>query len=50
MPRRLVVGAPSTGRRLALVIGNRAYAKKPLANPVNDATDFSQALRAPDFR
>ena len=27
-------------KRIALVIGNAAYAEKPLVNPVNDATDM----------
>jgi uncharacterized caspase-like protein len=31
-------------RRLALVIGNGAYASAPLRNSVNDANDFSAAL------
>jgi uncharacterized caspase-like protein len=36
--------APS-GRRVALVMGNSAYATAPLKNPVNDASDIAQTLR-----
>ena len=35
--------------RTALVIGNGGYADSPLRNPVNDATDMAQALRALGF-
>jgi uncharacterized protein len=38
-----------TGRRLALVIGNKDYPWKPLANPVNDATDVAAALSRDGF-
>ena len=31
--------------RIALVMGNGAYAEGPLANPVNDARDMAGALR-----
>jgi len=34
----------ATEQRLALVIGNSAYASSPLANPVNDATDIAASL------
>lgn len=38
------------GRRVALVIGNNAYAgTKPLANPVNDATAIAEKLKLLDF-
>jgi hypothetical protein len=40
--------APS--RRLALVIGNKDYAWKPLTNPVNDATDVAAALDQAGFK
>jgi len=41
---------PAGGRRVALVMGNSAYLHvPPLANPVNDATDVSAALRAIGF-
>jgi uncharacterized caspase-like protein len=40
---------PANGKRVALVIGNSAYASAPLANPVNDARDMAQALRGFDF-
>ena len=33
------------GPRSALVIGNSAYANKPLRNPVNDATDMASLLK-----
>jgi len=33
----------------ALVIGNSRYAKKPLVNPVNDATDIAAAFRGLGF-
>ena len=36
-------------RRLALVIGNGAYADAPLANPLNDAADMAKALEASGF-
>lgn len=42
--------AATTGKRLALVIGNKDYAWKPLANPVNDATDVAAALERDGFK
>jgi len=36
--------------RVALVIGNSSYAVGPLRNPVNDAEDMAQMLRALGFR
>ncbi len=36
-------------RRVALVIGNSAYAGAPLKNPVNDARDMAAALRKLGF-
>lgn len=36
-------------QRLALVIGNAAYAQAPLRNPVNDARDVAAMLRTLDF-
>jgi hypothetical protein len=39
----------NTGARLALVIGNASYARKPLANPVNDAEAVARALRSSGF-
>jgi uncharacterized caspase-like protein len=42
--------AAATERRLALVVGNGAYAHSaPLANPVNDANDMTAALREAGF-
>jgi formylglycine-generating enzyme required for sulfatase activity len=50
-PQRTVspVIAPVSGRRVALLIGNKDYARRPLSNPVNDATDLAGALRALGF-
>jgi TPR repeat protein len=36
-------------RRVALVIGNAAYADKPLRNSINDATDLAAALKRVGF-
>ena len=36
--------------RVALVIGNGAYQRAPLANPVNDARDMKAALEAVGFQ
>jgi uncharacterized caspase-like protein len=46
-----VLQAPSSERRVALVIGNGAYGPEigALANPSNDAADFAEALRAAGF-
>ncbi|MBL8361582.1 MAG: caspase family protein [Rubrivivax sp.] len=41
--------AAQTARRVALVIGNNAYAAAPLRNPVNDAREMAQALRGAGF-
>jgi hypothetical protein len=41
--------AISPGRRVALVIGNSAYAGAPLANPSNDARDMAAALGRAGF-
>jgi formylglycine-generating enzyme required for sulfatase activity len=41
--------APALGKRVALVIGNSAYATSPLANPVNDATDMAAKLKSLGF-
>lgn len=42
-------GVAPVERRVALVIGNSAYQKSPLKNPVNDAVDVSAKLRALGF-
>jgi uncharacterized caspase-like protein len=43
-------GAALAGDRLALVIGNGAYANAPrLANPANDAADIANSLRSIGF-
>jgi len=36
-------------KKIALVIGNQAYPKSPLRNPINDAAAIAQALRALQF-
>jgi len=46
----VATSVPPQGRRLALVIGNKDYAWKPLANPVNDATDVAAALERDGFK
>jgi tetratricopeptide (TPR) repeat protein len=38
------------GKRVALIIGNDAYAISPLKNAVNDARAIDEALRASNFR
>jgi uncharacterized caspase-like protein len=48
----LILTAPAlaAGKRVALVVGNSAYEEAgPLANPVNDARDMADALRAIGF-
>ncbi len=42
--------SPSTGKRVALVIGNSAYAEGPLRNPVNDARLMERTLRELGFQ
>jgi Caspase domain len=45
-----ICSAAVAGDRLALVIGNGAYANAPrLANPANDAADIAQSLRSIGF-
>ena len=41
--------ADAAEKRVALVIGNGAYASAPLKNPANDARDMGAALRALGF-
>lgn len=43
------VAATNSNQRLALVIGNAAYADAPLSNPVNDARAFAQSLKDSGF-
>src|SRR5437773_285918 len=43
------VKAAGDERRVALVIGNAAYADSPLKNPANDATDMAAALKQIGF-
>ena len=45
-----VVQAQEGGKRVALIIGNDAYAISPLKNAVNDARAMDAALRASNFR
>jgi uncharacterized caspase-like protein len=42
--------APFDGPRVALVIGNSAYPRDPLANPLNDARAMSASLRQLGFK
>ncbi|WIM05378.1 MAG: caspase family protein [Candidatus Nitricoxidivorans perseverans] len=42
-------GAAEAEPRVALVIGNAAYASSPLANPVNDARAMAKSLRDTGF-
>lgn len=52
----LLIGAaqaasgPGNDRRLALIIGNAAYDKNPLENPVNDARAMAEALGKLGFK
>ena len=39
-------GAPQQEKRIALVVGNGAYAKAPLATTANDAGLIAQTLQA----
>src|SRR5205823_3988482 len=48
--RRVPVSEPPTGRRVAMVIGNDAYAKVPLRNAVNDANAMARALTDAGFQ
>ncbi len=41
--------AQPVGKKVALVIGNSAYERAPLRNPVNDAQDLAQKLRQLGF-
>lgn len=41
--------APNGSHRLALVIGNNAYADAPLQNPANDAREIAKALQDSGF-
>ncbi len=43
------IASGSREKRVALVIGNAAYARYPLKNTVNDAVDMSDALRSRGF-
>ena len=41
--------AAAEGKKVALIIGNSAYATGPLRNPANDAADLAAALREIGF-
>jgi uncharacterized caspase-like protein len=43
------LAAEAAGRRVALVIGNKDYARAPLKNPINDARDMKAALEQVGF-
>jgi len=45
----LLTGPAQAERRVALVIGNSAYAESPLANPINDARDVRAKLQTMGF-
>ena len=47
--RDLSAQEPSLNQKVALVIGNSAYAVSPLLNPANDARDMADALRETGF-
>ena len=44
-----VVSQEAVPRRVALVVGNGAYAANPLPNPPNDAVDIAAALKDAGF-
>jgi uncharacterized caspase-like protein len=44
-----VAAGPAAERRVAIVIGNAAYAGAPLRNPINDARAMAGQLRATGF-
>ncbi len=46
----LLLPAPAFAQRIALVIGNAAYADRPLRNPVNDAQLMQATLRELGFQ
>lgn len=48
-PRDVSVEAMGSERRVALVMGNAAYAESPLTNPANDARAMAKELRAQGF-
>src|SRR5947207_340538 len=47
--RDVTVEAMRSEKRVALVIGNGAYASSPLKNPVNDARAMAHALKSLGF-
>ena len=49
LPAAGATAAQEQGRRLALLIGNSAYQKNALSNPVNDARDFGALLAESGF-
>jgi hypothetical protein len=49
IPPVTIQTAITTGKRVALVIGNATYKINPLKNPVNDSTDMARSLRSVGF-
>jgi ankyrin repeat protein len=47
--QRAITRVPPTGKRVALVIGNKNYEVKPLTNTLNDAEDMGNALKRLGF-
>lgn len=45
----MAVGPAWANKKVALVVGNAAYSKAPLRNPVNDARAMARQLRAKGF-
>lgn len=46
---QIILTSTEPQKRIALVIGNANYQTSPLTNPVNDANDFSEVLKAAGF-
>ncbi len=45
----VLTSAPPSGKKVALVIGNKTYQERPLHNPINDATDLAAELKKLGF-
>ena len=48
-PPVTILAAIPTGKRVALVVGNKNYKVRPLQNTLNDADDISRSLRTSGF-
>ena len=48
-PPVTIQSAIATGKRVALVVGNKNYKVRPLQNTLNDADDISRSLRTSGF-